>query len=170
MKNFSLTARIAVLAAALSFWLSPAALHAQAVTSSLQLPLVGDVSVPLSDGSFDGVSLSGFAHVFSYVRTSGPFQPSDPYRIQINLDQVSGVGDVTGFRYQGTGAFRINLPMAPVDPINVSFDLRVAGVPPNPTLPTDLYMPLDISFVFNFDPFGDTLTNVSIQSISVPVP
>jgi len=34
MKYFSLTTRIAMLAAALFFWLSPAALHAQAVTSS----------------------------------------------------------------------------------------------------------------------------------------
>ena len=170
MKNFSLTTKIAVLAAALIFWLSPAALHAQAVTSSLQVPLVGTVFVPLSDGSFDGVALSGFAHVFVYVRTPSPLQPSDPYRIQINLDSVSGVGDVTGFRYQGTGAFRINLPTAPVDPINASFDLLVAGVPPNPTYPVDPIMPLDISFLFNFDPFGDTLSGVSIQSMSVPVP
>ena len=80
------------------------------------------------------------------------------------------MGDVTGFRYQGMAAFRINLPTAPVDPINVSFDLLVAGVPPNPVYPVDPVMPLDISFVLNFDPFGDTLTNVFIQSMSVPVP
>jgi hypothetical protein len=170
MKHFSLTTRVAVFAAALIFWLSPAALHAQAVTSSLQVPLAGTVFVPLSDGSFDGVALSGFAHVFSYVRTLQPGGPpiADPFRIQINLDQISGVGDVTGFRYQGMGAFRINLPTAPVDPINVSFDLLVAGVPPNPIFPNDPIMPLDIVFLVNF--LGDTLNNFSIQSMSVPVP
>ena len=30
-------------------------------------------------------------------RAASPLSPTDPYRIQINLDQVSGVGDVTGF-------------------------------------------------------------------------
>jgi hypothetical protein len=178
MKYFSLTTRIAVLAAALIFWLSPAALHAQQpVSSSVQLPLAGKVFVPLSDGSFDGVPLSGFVHVFAQVRTPSPFAPADPYRIQINLDSVSGVGDVTGLLYQGTGAFRINLPTAPVDPINVSFDLLVAGLPPNPIAPSDPFIPsgppivpLDISFLFNFGPFGDTAPGIFIQSMSVPVP
>src|SRR6516225_7260468 len=124
MKHFYLTTRIAMLVAALIFWLSPTALHAQRpVTSSLQVPLAGTVSVPLTDGNVEDVALSGFVHVLAQVRTQGPFQPSDPFRIQINLDSVSGVGRVTGFRYQAMGAFRINLPTAPVDPLNASFDL-----------------------------------------------
>src|SRR5215472_4932954 len=110
MKHCSLTTRIAMLAAALILWLSPAALHAEPTTSNLQVPLAGKVFVPLTDGNVEGVALSGFVHVFAQVRTPGPFSSTDPYRIQINLDQVSGFGDVTGFRYQGMGAFRINLP------------------------------------------------------------
>jgi hypothetical protein len=171
MKYFSSTTRIAVLAAALIFSLSPAALHAQQpVSSSVQLPLAGTVFVPLSDGSFDGVALSGFVQVFAQVLTPGPFQPSDPYRIQINLDSVSGVGDVTGLRYQGMGSFRINLPTAPTA-LNTTFDLLVAGLPPNPIIPGGPpIVPLDISFVFNFGPFGDTTPGIFIQSMSVPVP
>jgi len=129
MKHFSLTTRVAMLAAALIFWVSPAALHAQRpVSSSVQVPLAGTVFVPLSDGNVEGLALSGFAHVFAQVRTPGPFLPTDPYRIQINLDQVSGVGDITGFRYLVTGSFRINLPTAPTDPIHTSFDLLVPGL------------------------------------------
>jgi hypothetical protein len=61
------------------------------------------------------------------------------------------------------------LPTAPVDPINVSFDLLVAGLPPNPIIPSGPpIVPLDISFVISF--LGDTLNNIFIQSISVPVP
>lgn len=79
MKYFSLTTRIAVFAAALIFWLLPTALHAQRpVSSSLQLSLAGTVFVPLSDGSFDGVALSGFAHVFAQVRTPSPFSQPIP--------------------------------------------------------------------------------------------
>jgi hypothetical protein len=162
-----------MLAAALVFWLSPAAVHAQRPTSSsIQLPLAGTVSAPLTDGTVEDVPLSGFVHVFAQVRTPSPLAPIDPYRIQINLDQVSGVGVVSGFRYQGTGSFRINLPTAPVDPISASFDLRVPGLPPspilppNPILPPSPILPLDISFLFDF--IGGTLNNVVIDSISVP--
>jgi len=31
-------------------------------------------------------------------------------------------------------------------------------------------VPLDISFLFNFGPFGDTAPGIFIQSMSVPVP
>ena len=84
--------------------------------------------VPLTDGNVENVPLSGFVHVFAQVRTPSPLSPTDPYRIQINLDQVSGVGDITGFRYLVTGSFRINLPTAPTDPIHTSFDLLVPGL------------------------------------------
>ena len=131
--------------------------------------------VPLTDGNVENVPLSGFVHVFAQVRTPSPLSPTDPYRIQINLDQVSGVGDITGFRYLVTGSFRINLPAAPTEPINTSFDLRVPGLPPSPIIPSgppilppSPIFPLDISFLLNFGPFGDTLSNVLIDSISVP--
>jgi homogentisate 1,2-dioxygenase len=37
-------------------------------------------------------------------------------RIHVNLDQVTGVGDLTGFRYNATGAEQVNLPAQPPDP------------------------------------------------------
>lgn len=162
--------RLLPIPALLTLWLFPAAAHAQAVTTSMQVPLAGTVFVPLSDGSFDGVALSGMVHVLTYFQTRKQFQPPDPVRIHINLDRVSGVGDLTGLRYEATGAFRINLPAVPPDPFNTSFDLRAVGTPPDPIIPPDPVVPLDISFLLSFNPDTGALTNVEIESMSVPVP
>ena len=70
--------------------------HAGMVTSSRQVPLAGTVFVSLSNGSLDGVGLTGAAQVVTQVAT-----PTDPILINVNLDQVAGVGDLTGFRYVG---------------------------------------------------------------------
>ena len=159
-----------LLTAALMFFISPALLHAQAVTTSVQVPLAGTVFVPLSNGTDDMVMLSGMVHVFTYFQTRNPFYPGDPMRIHINLDQVSGVGDLTGLRYNATGTFRINLPALPSDPMNTSFDLRVVGVPPDPLIPPDPIVPLDISIDLSFNPDTGALMNVDILSMMVPVP
>ena len=81
------------LAALFLFYLLPASLEAaQPVTTSVQIPLAGTVFVKLNNASFDGVALSGIVHV---VTTFNPAQPTDPMRISFNLDQVSGVGDLS---------------------------------------------------------------------------
>jgi hypothetical protein len=148
-----------------------APVQAGMVTTSRQVPLAGTVFVSLSNGSLDGVALSGAAHVVTQVA-----QPGNPMHINVNLDQVAGVGDLTGFRYVGTGTNRINLPTIPGDPINLGFDLLAVELPLGPILPTDPVfptdpvMPLDISLRLFINPDTGVLTNVNIESMSVPVP
>jgi hypothetical protein len=97
----------------------------------------------------------------------------------VNLDQVSGVGDVSLLLYVATGANRVNLPATPPDPINLGFELRAVGVErdpgpievnPGPILkPPNPSMPLDISLGLSFNPDTGVLTGVSIESMSVPI-
>ena len=130
MKRFTHLA--AVLATAFVLHIYSPAEGGQPVTSSVQIPLAGTVFVPLSDGSFDQVALSGFVHVVTRVIPPDPLVPPDPLRIQINLDQVSGVGDISGLRYNATGANRVNLASIPTDPINLGFNLAPEGPPQTP--------------------------------------
>jgi hypothetical protein len=78
------------LLAGLLLW--SAALPAETVTTSLQVPLAGTVFVELAGGSLDEVALTGYVHVVTqYLQPDGPpIQPQDPMRIKINLDSVSG--------------------------------------------------------------------------------
>jgi hypothetical protein len=163
MKRFF---QLAVMAAAFALCISAPAFAGQPVTTSLQIPFTGTVYIPLDDGSTDAVALSGVVHVLTYFAPEGPpTQP--PLRIQINLDQVSGVGDWTGLRYNATGANRVNLPAVPPDPLNLGFNL----VPDGPPIqPPDPIIPLDISFNLTFNPDTGALLNVDIESMSVPVP
>jgi hypothetical protein len=139
---------------------------AQPVTSSIQITLAGAaVFVPLSDGSFDQVALSGMVHVVTHAAPGDPCAPTDPCRIQINLDQVSGVGDISGLRYNATGANRINLPSLALDSINLGFNLMPA---PPPIVPPNPIIPLDISFIVTFNPDMGELMNMTIESMSVP--
>lgn len=164
MKRLSLIYLPALLAVAL--WVSTPA-QAEPVTSSVQVPLAGEVFVPLSDGSFDSVALTGQVHVVTHVPQ--PVTLTDPIRIHVNLDQVSGVGSVTHLLYVATGANRVNLLAIPSDSMNLGFDLRAVGTPPNPIWPPDPIAPLDISFELTFNPDTGALTDVSIESMSVPV-
>jgi hypothetical protein len=125
MKRFI---QLAAVAATFALCINAPAQGAQPVTTSVQIPLAGTVFVPLSDGSTDQVALSGIVHVLTYFQPEGqPQQP--PLRIHINLDQVSGVGDLTGLRYNATGANRVNLPAIPPDPLNLGFNLLPDGPP-----------------------------------------
>jgi hypothetical protein len=99
----------------------------------------------------------------------------------VNLDRVSGVGDVSLLLYVATGANRVNFPATLPDPINLNlgFELRAVGVEKNPgpieknpgpiQRPPNPRMPLDISLGLSFNPDTGVLTGVSIESISVPV-
>lgn len=162
MKRFSHLA--AIVAAALALCIHTPAQGAQPVTTSVQIPLGGTVFVPLSDGSFDSVALTGQVHVVTHVPQI--ILPADPMRIMINLDRVTGVGDISGLRYNATGANRINLPALPTDPMNLGFNLRRDGPP---TVPPDPFIPLDISFILTFNPDSGALVDVDIESMSVPV-
>jgi len=124
MKRF--TQLTAIVAAAFALSISVPVFAVQPFTTSVQIPLVGTVFVPLDDGSTDAVALSGMVHVLTRATPGDPCAPGDPCRIQINLDQVSGVGDVSGLRYNATGVNRINLPSLPLDSINLSFNLMPA--------------------------------------------
>ena len=85
---------------------------AQPVTTSLHIPLEETVFVPLAD-DIDTVSLAGFVHVVFHVSPPSPISPPNPIRIHINLQHVSGFGDVTGLQYVATGASRMDLPSVP---------------------------------------------------------
>jgi len=154
---------------AVALCISAPAQGAQPVTTSIQVPLAGTVFVPLSDGSFDSVALTGQAHVVTHVIPPDPIHPP-PVRIQVNLDQVSGVGDVSKLLYVATGANRVNLATFPPDPVNLGFDLRAVGFPPEPVHPPDPAVPLDISFILTFNPDTGELLSVSIEAMSVTVP
>ncbi|HWP24199.1 MAG TPA: hypothetical protein VNM15_08510, partial [Candidatus Binatia bacterium] len=164
MKRFRVF-HLSILVAAL-LGVAHLAAGAQPVTTSMQLPLAGTVFVPLSNGGFDAVALAGQAHVVTHVIPPGPFTPPNPVRIHVNLDQVFGVGDITGLRYNATGANRINLPAIPRDPVNLGFNLQPDGPPVTPPNPI---IPLDISFILTFNPDTGALSNVVIESMSVPV-
>lgn len=125
-----LPAVIAAVAAVIALGVSAPVHGAQPVTTSLQVPLDGTVFVPLSNGDSDAVPLTGFVHVVTHVPI-----PGGPIRIHVNLDQVGGVGDLTGLLYVATGANRINLPTIPGDPMNLGFELHAVGSPPNPITP-----------------------------------
>ena len=165
-----------ILTALVLFYFLPAALEAQPVTTSVQAPLAGPVFVPLINGSLDQVNLSGMVHVQTYFNSASTgLHPTDPMRISINLDQVSGVGDLTGLTYIATEANRINFATIPTDPMNLSFDLRAVAVPDphlptDPIIPTDPVFPLDISFLLTFNPDTGALLNVDIESMHVPLP
>lgn len=169
MQSIRFTNLTAVITAVIALTIC-ARVHAGMVTTSRQVPLAGTVFVSLSNGSLDGVGLTGAVHVVTQVA-----HPGDPMRINVNLDQVAGVGDLTGFRYVGTGMNWINLPATPGDPMNLGFDLLAVELPPDPVLPTDpvfpndSVMPLDISFRLVINPDTGVLTNVIIESMSVPV-
>lgn len=152
---------------ALALGIARLAEGAQPTTTSMQVPLAGTVFVPLSDGSLDAVALAGQVHVVTQVIPPDPVTPPNPVRIHVNLDRVSGVGDLTGLRYNATGANRINLPTAPPDPINLGFNLRPQGPP---GIPPDPFIPLDISFILTFNPDTGALSNVVIESMLVPLP
>jgi hypothetical protein len=108
----------------------------QPVTSSVQIPLAGTVFVPLSEGSFNQVALSGMVHVVTCAAPGDPCAPTDPCRIQINLDQVFGVRDISGLRYNATGANRINLAFIPSDAVNLGFNL----MPTDPDHPAGYFV------------------------------
>jgi hypothetical protein len=166
MKRFTHLAAVLAGAFVLHIYYAPAE-GGQPVTTSVQIPLAGTVFVPLDDGSFDQVALSGTVHVVTQVQPADPASPPNPIRIMINLDQVFGVGDITGLRYNATGANRINLPAQPPDPINLGFNLAPERPPQQPP---DPIIPLDISFILTFNPDTGALLNVDIESMSVPVP
>ncbi len=147
-------------AAIMLFIYTPAG--AQPITTSMQVPLFGTVFVPLTNGSFDAVALSGVVHVVTHGGT-----PTDPMRIHVNLVQVTGVGDMTRFRYIVTGAGKETFPSFPAAPMQVSFDLRPLGAP-SPLHPADPMM-LDISFNFMFNPDSNVLFDVDIETMSVSV-
>jgi len=167
---------LVILAALVLFYFLPAALEAQPVATSVQAPLAGPVFVPLINGSLDQVNLSGMVHVQTYFNSASTgLHPTDPMRISINLDQVSGVGDLTGLTYIATEANRINFATIPTDPMNLSFDLRAVAVPDphlptDPIIPTDPVFPLDISFLLTFNSDTGALLNVDIESMHVPLP
>lgn len=169
MQSIRFTKLTAVITAVIALTIC-ARVHAGMVTTSRQVPLAGTVFVSLSNGSLDGVGLTGAVHVVTQVA-----HPGDPMRINVNLDQVAGVGDLTGFRYVGTGMNWINLPAIPGDSMNLGFDLLAVELLPDPVLPTDpvfpnaSVMPLDISFRLVINPDTGVLTNVIIESMSVPV-
>jgi hypothetical protein len=155
-----------ILAALFLFYLSPSALEAQPVTTSVQVPLAGTVFVPLTDGSLDQVNLLGAAHVVTHFN---PATPTDPMRISFNLDGVTGVGDLTGLKYIATGANRINFPTFPADRISLSFDL-IAPLLFLPDSPKPTGIPVDISFALTFNQDTAELLNVDIELMSVPRP
>lgn len=146
-------------------------------TSNLRIPLAGTVFVPLSDGLFDAVSLSGSTHVTTQVNTHppAPMYHVDPVRILINLDQVSGYGDLTGLDYTASGTNRFDLPTYPTNPVNQRFILRpmlsLQGPDFSPSSqqhPDDPIIPLDISFLLTFNQGTGDLTRVDVLSMSVP--
>ena len=147
---------------------------AQAVlqrTSTLQVPLSGTVLVPLNDGSFDSVSLSGRANVVTTVPLSDiPPDHIRPVRIHVNLDHVSGVGSITKKEYSATGTNRVTFPAFPSKPIIFGFDLQFPAEPLLLVFPPSPIMPLDINFNFTFNPDTGELSNVRIESMSIPVP
>jgi hypothetical protein len=153
----------AVVAVVIALFVS-APVHSASVTTSLQVPLAGTVFVPLNNSGLDTVNLTGYVH----MQTQFPKAPSDPVRIQVNLDQVAGYGDFTGTLYVATGANRI-FSFFLQDPVNLSFELRAVAAPPDPIQPADPVMPLDLSLLLSFSQTG-ALTEVTIYAVSVPQP
>jgi hypothetical protein len=138
VKKHGLMHLAAVIATVIALFLSAPAHSGPVITTSLQVPLAGTVFVPLNNSGLDTVNLTGYVH----VQTQFPKFPTDPIRIYVNLDQVAGYGDFTGTLYVATGANRI-LSFFPQDPVNLSFELRAVGAPPDPIQPSDPIMPLE---------------------------
>ena len=175
---------LAMLLALLVVLTFPSLGTAKAFTKSMRIPLEALVSVPLSDGSTETVSLSGLIHVVLHLALpeglawppdstwpTDPIYPSDPMRIAVNLEHVAGVGEVTGLRYVATGADRVtfsSFPPDPVIPLNLEFSL-IPLVPPNPIFPADPIIPLDIELLITISLETGEI-EVTIGEISVQTP
>jgi hypothetical protein len=89
-----------------------------AVTTSLFLPLQGDVVFPTTScGAGEPVALSGMVHVVSILLpvpppiSQGPSPP--PIRLHFNMAGVMGTGSPSGNTYVATGAQEVLMPSPP---------------------------------------------------------
>lgn len=92
-------ALLAVLAAIFGFQGAPAHAQAQTRTVNTRIPVIATVAIP--DG--EAVQLSGTAHVLFHVTrdNAGGFH----LKAHVNGQGISGTGQTSGAKYQGTSAF-----------------------------------------------------------------
>lgn len=136
------------------------------VTTTLQVPVAGTVYVPMSDGSFDAVTLSGWIYVVTAIPDTSP--PDPVVRVQVILDQVTGIGNLTNLKYTAEGSNRVNFLFYPPEPINFSFNLRAMSMMLQPVIFNNP-VPLDISLLLNFNQDTGKLAQVIVDSMTVPV-
>ena len=125
---------------------------AKIVTSSLQLPFMIDVfvgNVPQPEM----VTLSGKIHILTHVTQPGdPCSPGDPCRgvpigIHTNLDNVEGMGKVTGMTYHADGVFRMDSTFTM--PGSFAFLANFRLLPGDPCAPGDPCRSLPITLTLD---------------------
>lgn len=95
--------------------------------------------------------------------------PSDPMRIKINLNQVSGIGDLSGLRYEAFGANRINIsPPNPVAELNLGYTIKPTNITPSDPVGGKTFFPLDITFEL-FSSIETGQITATLVSMEVPL-
>lgn len=126
-----------------------------ATTSTLKVPISGTVGT-----ASEQVFLSGQLHIVS------TFLPSDPVRpltlnLYFNLNNVKGVGQVTGARYIANGATQLQLRAQPSDPIRLTFPFFTPVEPITPTDPIRTVNFLVASVTLTFSESTHVLTSAT---------
>ena len=91
------------------------------------------------------VTLSGRIHIVTEVSHQG--DPIVPIAVHTNLDGVSGIGQITGNRYEALGASQTNGVLT--IPGSFSFRANFRLQPSDPCSPGDLCRSLPISLSIN---------------------
>jgi len=123
--------------------------RAQPATTDVQVPLSGTVFYDLSEES---LPLDGWLHVDAQRTLKG-------MNVRVNLDGVSGIGTITGIRYNAIGRDQATLPIA--GSVTENFDFRI--------IPADgftLSCGLQVTLTLTFSVDG-ALTNVVVDQLTV---
>jgi hypothetical protein len=114
------------------------------------VPLAGTVFYDLSD---EPLPLDGWMHVDTQLTRKRDVN------VRVNLDSVSGIGEITGIRYNAIGRDQTTLPAA--ESITEDFDFRI--------IPADgftLSCILRVRLTLTFSASG-TLADVDVEGMSV---
>ena len=91
--------------------------------SSVAIPISGTV-----DGSPEGVSVSGLAHIHSsLVKIDRKFHHAPRVILAFDLHNVSGTGLSTGARYVGRSRDEVIRPLVASDVVEITFPLQPKG-------------------------------------------
>ncbi|MFI5303595.1 MAG: hypothetical protein ACHQYP_02260 [Nitrospiria bacterium] len=140
---------------------------------ALDIPLAGNVQIPMSNGKIDNVPINGIFHVVSHVSNESA---KIEYRFTGSMSNVSGTGDYTGLVYEAdnSGLEIISQPQIKGNNLDIfvrTYLLTTVSTrmyPPNPCpAGGNCIIPLNLHFTTSFDPTG-LMNDITINELSIP--